>query len=218
MIKIQKNSATNIRKLVHNVQDHQQKAAVGTHALLSEVRNLKNIEKKRQKLTNEYIEHQKCDTSLPPLKAQLVLKEDSLPSYSQVTTDEEMPKRPKKSPIAPLYPAFDETIEKGMPISDISESSEPTTMEPLYKSRIDRKYDRFAQQWGFDDKKTKEENIDIIQQKVTALEGRVNEQRFPRDEDKIELGGKTVRNSSYFNHILNANKDKKGVSTEEAII
>jgi len=73
VIKAQKNSATNIRKLVHNVQDHQQKAAVGTHDLSSEVRNLKNIEKKRQKLTSEYIEHQKCDTSLPPLKAQLVL-------------------------------------------------------------------------------------------------------------------------------------------------
>jgi len=46
-----------------------------------------------------------------------------------------------------------------MPVSDISESSEPATVEPLYKSRIDRKYDRFARQWGFDDKKTKEENI-----------------------------------------------------------
>ena len=50
VIKAQKNSATNIRKLEHKVQDHQQKAAVGTHDLLSEVRNLKNIEKKTSKI------------------------------------------------------------------------------------------------------------------------------------------------------------------------
>jgi len=93
VVKAQKDSATNTQKLVHKVQDHQQKAAVGTHDLLSEVRNLKNIEKKRQKLTNEYIEHQKCDISFPPLNAQLVLEEASLPSYSQVTTDEEMTER-----------------------------------------------------------------------------------------------------------------------------
>jgi len=36
-------------------------------------------------------------------------------------------------------------------------------------------------------KKTKEENINIIQQKVTVLEERLNEQRFPRDEEEIEL-------------------------------
>jgi len=120
---------------------------------LSEVRNLKNIERKRQKLTNEYIESQKCDISLPSLKAQLFLEEASLPSYSQVTTDEEMTERQNNSPIAPLYPELKETIEKAMPVSDISERSEPATMEPLYISRIDRKYDKIARQWGFDDKK-----------------------------------------------------------------
>jgi len=40
VVKAQKDSATNIRNLVHKVQDHQQKTAVGTHDLLSEVRNL----------------------------------------------------------------------------------------------------------------------------------------------------------------------------------
>jgi len=155
-VKARKDSATNIRKLVHKVQDHQQKATVGTHDLLSEVRNLKNIEKKRQKLTNEYIEHQKCDISLSPLKAQIVLEETSLPSYSQVTTDEEMTERQNNSPIAPVYPELNETIEKAMPVSDISESSESDTVKSSYKSRIDRKYDRFARQWGFDDTKTKE--------------------------------------------------------------
>ena len=74
-----------------------------------------------------------------------------------------------------MHPELTETIEKAMPVSDISESSEPSTVKPLYKSRIDRKYDRFARQWGFDDKKNKEENIDIIQQKVTVLEERLNE-------------------------------------------
>jgi len=56
VVKAQKDSVTNIGKLVHKVQDHQQKVAVGTHDLLSEIGNLKNIEKKRQKLTNEYIQ------------------------------------------------------------------------------------------------------------------------------------------------------------------
>jgi len=37
VVKAQRDSATNTRKLVHKVQDHQQKAAVGTHDLLSEV-------------------------------------------------------------------------------------------------------------------------------------------------------------------------------------
>ena len=112
-----------------------------------------------------------------------------------MTTDEEMTERQKNSPIAPWYPELNETIEKAMPVSDISERSEPATVEPLYKSRIDRKYDRIARQWGFDDKKTKEENINIIQQKVTVLEERLNEQRFPKDEEEIELeiGKKLVK-------------------------
>jgi len=184
--KAQKDSTTNRGKLIHKVQDHQQKAAVSTHHLLSEIRNIENIEKKRQKLTKEYIEHQNCDTSLPPLSAQLALDEPSLPSYSKVPTGEV-----KNSPTAPLYPEMNGTLEKAMPASITSDSSESTTFEPLYKSRIDRRYDRFARQWGFDDTKAKEENIDIIQQ-VAALKERLDEQRFPRDEDEIELGGKKL--------------------------
>jgi len=45
VVKAQKDSTTNTGKLIHKVQDHQQKAAVGTHDLLSEIRNIKNIEK-----------------------------------------------------------------------------------------------------------------------------------------------------------------------------
>jgi len=62
VVKAQKDSATDIRQLVHEVKDHQRKAVGGARDLLSQVRNLKNIEKKRKKLTNEYTEHQKCDT------------------------------------------------------------------------------------------------------------------------------------------------------------
>jgi len=44
-------------------------------------------------------------------------------------------------------------------------------------------------------KKTKEENIDIIQQKVTVLEQRLDEQTFPREEEeiKLEAGKKLVK-------------------------
>jgi len=97
VVKAQKDSTTNIGKLIHKIQDHQQKAAVSTHDPLSEIRNIKNIEKKCQKLTKEYIEQQKCVTALPPLSAQLVLDETPLPSYSQKPIGEE-----KKSPTAPL--------------------------------------------------------------------------------------------------------------------
>ena len=193
VVKAQKDSATNIRKLVHKVQDHQQKAAVGIHNLLSEVSNLKNIEKKRQKLTNAYIEGQKCDTSLPPLKAQLVLEEASLPSYSQVATEEEMTERQKNSPTAPLYPDLTETIEKAMPVSDISESDEPITMKPLHKPQIDPRYERLARHWGFDRKQTREENLDIIKQNVTDFEKRLREERYPKREEQADLqGGKDL--------------------------
>ena len=151
---------------------------MGTHDHLSEIRNIKNIEKKRQKLTKEYIEHQKCDTALPPLSAQLLLDEASLPLYSQTSTGEE-----KNSPRTPLYPKVNGILEKAIPASTISDSSEtsiPNSVEsksskstsyvPLYKSRIDSRYERYARRWGFDDTKTKEENIDSIQRKVAALE------------------------------------------------
>jgi len=116
-----------------------------------------------------------------------VLEEISLPSYSQVSTGEKMTESQKNSSTLSLYPELNGALEKVVPVSDISESSESTTVELLYKSRIDRQYDIIARQWGFDDKKTKEENIDIIQQKATILEERLDEQRFPREEEVIEL-------------------------------
>jgi len=81
-------------------------------------------------------------------------------------------------------------LEKARSVSAISdESRESTSLLPLYKSCIDRQYEGLARQWGFDDKKTKEENIDDIQQKITAVEKRLDEQQFPRDEEMIELEG-----------------------------
>ena len=123
------------------------------------------------------------------MSAQLVLDETSLPSYSQVPTVEE-----KNSLTAPLYPELNRTLEKAMPVSVTSESSESTTFEPLYKSCIDCNYDRIARQWGFDEKKTKEENIDIIQQKVAVLEEQID-WKFPSGEEEIELeaGKKLVK-------------------------
>ena len=112
-----------------------------------------------------------------------------------MATDEEMTIRQKNPSTAPLYPDLTGAVEKAMPASDISESNEPTTVEPLHKSHTDQKYDRIARQWGFDNKKTKEENLDIILQKVTTLEERLEEQRFPREEEEIELetGKKLLR-------------------------
>jgi len=93
-----------------------------------------------------------------------VLDETTLPAYSQVPIREE-----KKSPTAPLYSELNGTLEKAMPANVTSHSSESTIFEPLYKSRIDRKYKKLAWQWVCDDKRTKEENIGIIQQKLAAL-------------------------------------------------
>ena len=100
-----------------------------------------------------------------------MLNETSLPSYSQVPAGEE-----KNSPKAPLYPEVNGTLEKAVPASTISDSSETSipkgvgtessefsAFEPLYKSRIECQYERYAQRWGFGDAKTKEENIDFIQ-------------------------------------------------------
>jgi len=115
------------------------------------------------------------------------LEEASIRSYSQVATNEEMTVRQKNPPTAPSYPDLTEAIEKAMSASDISESDEPATVESLHKSHIDRKYARIARQWGFDSKKTKEEILDIMQQKIAALEERLDEQRFPREEEEIEL-------------------------------
>jgi len=152
VVKTQKDSTTNIGKLIHKVQDHQQKATAVTHDLLSEIRNIKNIEKQREKLTKEYIEHQKHNTTLPPLNAQLALDENSLPSYSQMSIGEE-----HNSPTVPLYPEVNGILEKAMPVSTISDSSEssiPYSVEsrssestsyfPLDKSRIENQCERYA--------------------------------------------------------------------------
>ena len=92
---------------------------------------------------------------------------------------------------------MNETLEKAMPASTISDSSEISipnsveskssefsTFEPLYKSRIERQYERYARRWRFDDTKTKEENIDSIKRKVAALEEQLD-WKYPNDEEEI---------------------------------
>jgi len=81
-----------------------------------------------------------------------------------------------------------DSSETSIPNSVESKSSESTSYIPLYKSRIDRRYERYARLWGFDDTKTKEENINSIQRKVAALEEQIN-WKYPNDEEEIELEG-----------------------------
>jgi len=81
-----------------------------------------------------------------------------------------------------------DSSETTIPNSVESESSESTSYVPLYKSRIDCRYEKYARRWGFDDTKTKEENIDYIQRKVAALEEQID-WKYPNDEEGIELEG-----------------------------
>jgi len=61
VVQEQHSSTTQIRKLANDVQSNEHKAAVGIHDLLSQLKYLKNMEKKRQKMTNEYIRSQSTD-------------------------------------------------------------------------------------------------------------------------------------------------------------
>ena len=61
VVQEQHRSTTQIRKLANYVQSNEHKAAVGTHDLLSQLKYLKNMQKKRQKMTNEYIRSQSTD-------------------------------------------------------------------------------------------------------------------------------------------------------------
>jgi len=123
-----------------------------------------------------------------------VLDGPSLPPYSQKSIGDE-----RNSPTIPLYPEVNGTLEKAMPASTISDSSESsipnsiesesgesTSYEPLYKSRINHRYDRYARRWGFDDKKTKEENIDSVTKKADALQEQLD-WKYPNNEEEIEL-------------------------------
>ena len=94
----QHKSAKQIKKLTDDIQHNQHKAAVGTSDLVSQLKHLKNIEKKRQKLTQQYIKQQREDPSLSPLKIVQVIStdQDTLPPYSEST----------ETPTAPLYPGL----------------------------------------------------------------------------------------------------------------
>jgi len=92
----QNQSAKQIKKLADDIQHNQQKAAVGTNDLVSHIKHFKHTEKKRQKLTNQYIKQQREDPTLSPLKiVQTVNQEiDPLPPYTETPS----------APPANLYP------------------------------------------------------------------------------------------------------------------
>ena len=92
----QNESAKQIKKLADNIQQNQHKAAVGTNDLVSHIKHFKHTEKKRQKLTNQYIKQQREDPTLSPLKiVQTVNQEiDPLPPYTESPS----------APSAKLYP------------------------------------------------------------------------------------------------------------------
>jgi len=92
----QNQSAKQIKKLADDIQQNQHKAAVGTNDLVSHIKHFKHTEKKRQKLTNQYIKQQREDPTLSPLKiVQTVNQElDPLPPYTETPS----------APSANLYP------------------------------------------------------------------------------------------------------------------
>jgi len=81
----QNQSAKQIKKIADDIQQNQHKAAVGTNDLVSHIKHFKHTEKKRQKLTNQYIKQQREDPTLSPLKiVQTVNQEtDPLPPYTE---------------------------------------------------------------------------------------------------------------------------------------
>jgi len=92
----QNHEAKQIKKLADDIHNNQHKAAVGTTDLISHVKHFKHTEKKRQKLTNQYIKQQRTDPTLSPLKiVQTVNNEsDTLPPYTEAPS----------APSATLYP------------------------------------------------------------------------------------------------------------------
>jgi len=92
----QNQSAKQIKKLADDIQQNQHKAAVDTNDLVSHIKHFKHTEKKRQKLTNQYIKQQREDPTLSPLKiVQTVNQElDPLPPYTETPS----------APSANLYP------------------------------------------------------------------------------------------------------------------
>ena len=81
----QNQSAKQIKKLADDIQQNQHKAAVGTKDLVSHIKHFKHVEKKRQKLTNQYIKQQRENPTLSPLNiVQTVTQELTLlPRYTE---------------------------------------------------------------------------------------------------------------------------------------
>jgi len=92
----QNQSAKQIKKIADDIQQNQHKAAVGTNDLVSHIKHFKHTEKKRQKLTNQYIKQQREDPTLSPLKIVQTVNQETapLPPYTETPS----------APSANLYP------------------------------------------------------------------------------------------------------------------
>lgn len=138
-------------------------------------------------MANKYIEQQKCDTSLPPLKAQLALEETSLLSYSQVTNDIEDSEKSSTPATAPLYPDLNLSVEKAMPANDY-------TLETPHRSKIHPCYAKIGKEWGFLPELTIHDNCAKILTNIKNLEEDINNKGdiAPKEKERLALGQKLL--------------------------
>jgi len=119
----QNQSAKQIKKLADDIQQNQHKTAVGTNDLVSHIKHFKHTEKKRQKLTNQYIKQQREDPTLSPLKiVQTVNQElDPLPPYTEAPS----------APSANLYPELQANHTEIQTIDPFAPSTVCKTLQTL---------------------------------------------------------------------------------------
>jgi len=119
----QNQSAKQIKKLADDIQQNQHKAAIGTNDLVSHIKHFKHTEKKRQKLTNQYIKQQREDPTLSPLKiVQTVNQElDPLPPYTETPS----------APSANLYPELQANHTEIQTIDPFAPSTLCKTLQSL---------------------------------------------------------------------------------------
>ena len=119
----QNQSAKQIKKLADDIQQNQHKAAVATNDLVSHIKHFKHTEKKRQKLTNQYIKQKREDPTLSPLKiVQTVNQElDPLPPYTETSS----------APPANLYPELQANHTEIQTIDPFAPSTLCKTLQSL---------------------------------------------------------------------------------------
>ena len=119
----QNQSAKQIKKIADDIQQNQHKATVGANDLVSHIKHFKHTEKKRQKLTNQYIKQQREDPTLSPLKiVQAVNQEtDPLPPYTETPS----------APPANLYPELQANHTEILTIDPFAPSTLCKTLQTL---------------------------------------------------------------------------------------